>query len=191
MKGTHLPGEPSEGCLVERATVALSVTSLGFQSQSLRALRRQLCLECLNLACRLLEIVRQSFLVHLDVLGDQERGELRRRRALILPSEARRGIQWHTVAHGGTQWHSAALRAQSRRGAHLGALKLELQILVLALEIGNLLELLGDHRAHLRLLLLELVGGRVNGHGEAALAEAQARRALGHLLARVQSDAIR
>ena len=57
MKGTHLPGEPSEGCLVERATVALSVTSLGFQSQSLRALRRQLCLECLNLACRLLEIV--------------------------------------------------------------------------------------------------------------------------------------
>ena len=30
MKGTHLPGEPSEGCLVERATVALSVTSLGF-----------------------------------------------------------------------------------------------------------------------------------------------------------------
>ena len=100
MKGTHLPGEPSEGCLVERATV-----SLGFQSQSLRALRRQLCLECLNLASRLLEIVRDSFLVHLDVLGDQERWYLRRRRALILPSEARRGIQWHSAAHGGTQWH--------------------------------------------------------------------------------------
>ena len=57
IKGTHLPGEPSKGFLVERATVTLAVTSLGFQSQSLGALRRQLCLECLNLACRLLEIV--------------------------------------------------------------------------------------------------------------------------------------
>ena len=54
---THLPGEPGEGCLVERATVALAVAGLGFEGQSLRALRHQLCLECLNLTCRLLEVV--------------------------------------------------------------------------------------------------------------------------------------
>jgi hypothetical protein len=110
MKGTHLPGEPSEGFLVERATVALAVTSLGFQSQSLRALRRQLCLECLNLACRLLEIIRESFLVHLDVLGDQERGELCRRRALILPSEASRGHQRSSEVIRGHQRSSEVIK---------------------------------------------------------------------------------